>query len=344
MSATLCVAFGTLESCSVWATTISADVDIYLGMRTQFNFSDEPDDEDPLEVVGQVVHTDVQEDGSAISFLFAGEELPDRELQAQLDEHWMKLDEDNAHDVMLIVATAPPTAFNHDVLILVGDLDERDEDGKPTAQVWSCEFIPDDPLLPMFAQRLMIDVLGAAPDEDDEPEAEAEAPEGSDEGDAAAGDYYPDLREADPELNDMSRWPAPTDDGVVPAVTVYCAIVAPGVGEIAFWTPTLGSVTGFDMMAAGWELLSHDDFDMEEFRATQRLEVARRTVLDIRVDEDSDELYLYDFEIEDAASIPEDFYSFLPSALADHCRFAVAIGDVDDVISGWRDDNGSQAA
>jgi hypothetical protein len=301
-----------------------------LGQRTQFDFhASFPDGRsDVTELVTQVVYVEEEEDGTEVSYLFGGEEIPDSDLQARFEAaFWTRMSDDEARDVLEIVAVTPPVAAIHDVLLLVGDPTARDEDGNLVpVEAWNFYLNPDDPRLPMFGQRLQFDLLNWIPDEDDEEDEDLDDL-----------DEDVDSEENDPVIpQDIDVWvPSSAAEGAT-ALVVYCSIVDVGEAQVSFWVSSLGDIDGFDLMAAGWEKLGPDTFDPVEFRAAERIDLALRTHLEIRMDPYG-EVYLTDFEIQDAVNVSEDQYALLPPSMIEACRAARELLDVDDIVRDWGD-------
>lgn len=322
MALTLCVAFGTVDEPAVWAAIIDDDWEPAVGMRAEFHVKANADDVDDLfEIVAQVMYISEVEDGSAVVYLFGGEDLPDESMTDRLEANsWTQLESDEAHSVMEVVSAAPPTAAAHDVLLVVGDPFSQ-PDGSPVAfQAWNRMIAPEDPLLPMFGQRLVVDLLDSVSDDALEPDLRDD------------GDSVP-FRVVIP----VDPWtPGNASDGVN-TVVVYCAVVDAGVAQVVFWAPSLEAIDGFDLLAAGWEMLTEEDFDPLDFKLAERIELALKTELQIELDEDG-EPYLTDFQIRDAAEVSPDLYDLLPPGLAEQCRFAAEMTEADDVLARWRDE------
>lgn len=293
MVAWMCLAFGTLEQPVVWAAEVE-DCELEVGARTDLGLMTVGPDGDPevTRIVSQVIMAETREDGVEVGYLFAGEEAPDEITEQRLsDGDWTRLEDEDALRVMELVMSAPPTASMHDLLLVIGEEDP---------QVWALTLEPEDPLLPMFGQRITLDALGAE-----------------------------------------------VDETTMPALVIYSALVEAGVGEAVFWVDELtATVDGFDLLAAGWELLDEDEFDASEFRLGDRIRVARAVELTLEVDEDGD-TYLTDFAVHDAESIPADCYELLPEALAEYCQFAAEVASNSDaMLEEWRREleGGSSAA
>lgn len=321
MNAKLCVAFGSLENPSAWASEIPDNWTPVIGMRTQFNMHVEQEngDTDDYEIVGQVVYTESdEEDGSTLAFIYGGEKEPEIVIQLLLEANgWVRLDDSEAHEIIQIVQIAPPSATMHDVLILVGDMETKDENGKLVFDVWTRLFEPEDPLLPMFGQRLFIDVVNSVDDEEAERILD-------DQGNV--------------EIADLDA-PASLDKGI-PGLVIYCAIVSPGVAQMAFWVKSLGDIDGYTMMASGWEKIDQEDIDDNgDFRLEERLDLALRTRLDLKADKEGFP-YLDDFSIDNAEEIPESSYDILPPMIVEYCKFAKElkpVENIDGLIAGWED-------
>lgn len=328
MDVTLCVAFGSRERAVVWAGSYQTEFAPTPGQSTEIHLHSQPDarDEDPESIFAEVVHAETEDDGTTIVFLYAGEQLPDDHICMLLEaSQWVPMNAVQARDVMEIVDAAPPMAHTHDVLLVVGDLEAKDEDGNPTFESWNRAIIPDDPVIPMFGERLYVDVLDALPSDDEEDESDDEDEDLSDS---------PTLVGLQMIANEDDTGSAATG---LPAVVFYAAKVDPGEAQVGFWVSSLGDVSGFDLVAAGWQKMTPDIFDPIEFRLGERVDLARRTRIDSDVDDDG-QLFLKDFELRDAARVEESQYELLPSALVNHCKAAKEMLGIDDIVSGWLDE------
>lgn len=328
MAVTLCVAFGTPEEPAAWAAVMDDEWEPTIGMRAEFHVKASAEDEEDLfEIVAQVVYIGSADDGSAITYLFGGEDLPDEDMTDRLElNSWTRLPDEDARNVMDVVSAAAPTAAAHDILLVVGDPFARSDGAEVAYQAWNRIIAPEDPLLPMFGQRLVVDLLDSASDDA----------------------FGTDVVEEDPKtpfkvLIPVDPWTPGTAASGVNTIVVYSAIVDAGVAQVVFWAPSLASIDGFDLMAAGWEMLDEEDFDPVEFRLTERVELAAKTELRIALDED-DEPCLIDFQIQDAAEVSPDCYDLLPPGLAEHCRFAAEMVSADDIVAQWREEGFGSAS
>lgn len=335
MDVTLCLVFGSRERAVVWAGSYETDQPPMAGQSTEIHLHTQPDMEDPEPetIVAEVVHSEVSEEGETVVFLYAGEDMPDDRIVSLLSGlRWLPMDHDQAQDVMEIVAAAPPMARLHDVLLIVGELDGVDEEGNPSIEAWNRTISADDPVIPMFGERMYVDVIDAIPldeeyflsEEDDEDEEEESL-------DSEGVVFMPAANEENV---------GSAADGL-PAVVFYAAKVDPGEAQVGFWVSSLGDITGFDLVAAGWEKMTPDTFDPVEFRLSERVDLSRRTRIDTDFDEEG-QIVLNDFDVKDAAYVTESQYALLPSALVNHCRAAKEMLSIDDIVSGWADeqDNG----
>jgi hypothetical protein len=313
MSATMCLAFGTIDTPEVWIASMPVDWSPELGGRAELEFRDGDNEHICDDVVGQVIFIDTQDDGTPIAFVFVGEELPDEDTQDCLDAgSFIRMDEDQAREVLTIVMTAPPVSAVHDLLLIVGDPMATVEDGQSQFQLWQRVVDVADPIVPMFGERMHIKVL-------DCPNTGSDA---EDDGNAVAR----------PTIVGTSEHEADAE------VTIaYAAQVEVGIAQIAFWVPSLGDIDGFALMASGWAKINDDDID-DDFRLSERILLAQRTTLDVRYDEDGDP-FLHDFAVRDAEEVTEDQYPLLPPGLAEHCRFARELVQADDIVASWSEDN-----
>lgn len=323
MNSKLCVAFGDLEHPSAWVSEVPEEMVPLLGMRTQLRMHVEnaEGEDDDYEIVGQVVYMeDDEEDGSTLAFIYGGEEEPEEIIQLILETNgWVRLDDEEAFGIMEIVQVAPPTAALHDVLLIAGDLNKLDENGEPVFEVWNRIFEPEDPILPMFGQRVRIDILNSIKDETVEEDVLGEP-----------GEPY--------EVVDLDA-PGTLEDGV-PGLVIHSARSEPGIAQMAFWVKSLDSFDRLSMIASDWEKIDISDIDDDgSFKLLTRIDLALRTHLELRYDEEGFP-YLYDFFIDKAEEVPEEDYEILPNMLIDHCKFAkemAGVENVENMIAGWDD-------
>lgn len=322
---TLCVAYGSVENPEVWVGSYSADEERlpFLGMRTHVQLAPPEDDEEEYfgdsTVVAEVTFADF-EDEEPVAYLYGGEELPGEELREKFEAAlWMRLSTQDARYVLELVELAPPAAAIHEVLIVVGDVDVLDEAGNPAFQAWGSTLIPGDPTIPMFGDRIRMDIFTRASDDENEDDFDDEALEDN---------------ELEIEVIDLNE-PASLERGF-PALVVYSAKVEVGVAQLAVWVPSLGEVSGFDMIAAGWELMAPEELD---FRLDERIKLAQRTRLDIGIDDEGDAI-LTDYEILDAAEVREDQYELLPPVLVEHCQTAREMSNLDSIVAKWVNEQG----
>lgn len=337
MDVTLCLVFGSRERAVVWAGSYETDEPPMEGQSTEIHLHTQPDmgDPEPDSIVAEVVHTEISEEGQGVVFLFAGEQLPDDHIISLLTAlHWVPMSDNQAQDVMEIVEAAPPMARVHDVLLVVGDLDLVDADGNPEVEAWNRTISADDPVIPMFGERMYVDVLDALPflDEDEiftEEDEESELAEDD-------LDYSEEALNLVPEADENNVGSAATG---LPAVVFYAAKVDPGEAQVGFWVSSLGDITGFDLVAAGWEKMTPDTFNPTEFRLAERVDLSRRTHIDTDFD-DEGQIILNDYEVENASLVSESQYELMPSALVNHCRAAKEMLGLDDIVSSWIDEQG----
>lgn len=338
MDVTLCLVFGSRDRAVVWAGSYETEEPPLTGQSTEVHLHTQPDmgEPEPDSIIAEVVHSEISEEGQAVVFLFAGEELPDERITTLLEAlRWVPMSDSQAQDVMEIVEAAPPMARVHDVLLVVGDMDRVDADGNPDVEAWNRTISADDPVIPMFGERLYVDVLDAIPlyDEEDFYSDEAEEDE----------DLAEDDESIDPEDIELLLEADESNVGSaangLPAVVFYSAKVDPGEAQVGFWVSSLGDVTGFDLVAAGWEKMTPDTFDPVEFRLAERVDLSRRTNIDTDFD-DEGQIILNDYEVENAAQVTESQYELMPSALVNHCRAAKEMLGIDDIVSGWADEQG----
>lgn len=338
MNVTLCVVFGSKHRAVVWAGTYETDNPPSPGQSTEIHLHAQRDmrDEYPESILTEVVHSEISDEGTALLFLYAGEELPDAHVTDLLEaSQWIPMSEDQAQDIMDVVDSAPPMAYTHDVLLVVGSSEEKDETGSPVLEAWNRSIAADDPLIPMFGERLFVDVLDAFVEEDIEDMDEEDDVLDESESESSEGGLILSL-EMEANENNVG-----SGQGGLPAVVVYAAKVDPGEAQVAFWVSSLGDITGFDLVAAGWEKMTPETFDSRDFRLSERVDLARRTRIYTDLDEDG-EYMLADYELENAGGVLESQYELLPSALVEHCVAAKEMLRLDDIVSGWVEQSGSE--
>lgn len=335
----LCVAFGSKTHPAAWASSLDVEELPSIGMRTQLflhsraesteNLETSAEEDDSSYVVAEVAHVGVDDDGVPVAYLFASSDLPDDETIGYLEQgHWVRLGDDAARGILTILESSPPAAATHEVMLVLGDVAP---DGDPSkVEAWTKCFLPDDPRIPMFGDRMLLDpldALGEYEDSEDEDSADADGGETPDK-ESAEGTPY-------------NRWldleQQGSDDEGYPALVFFAAKVDAGEAQVAFWIPKPGTLNGFDLLAAGWQQMSVEEFDPIEFRVVERVDLASRTV--IRVQENSDESLglLVDYEVDNAASVRDDQLELLPPVLAEHCLASRELGDIDAIIESWRD-------
>jgi hypothetical protein len=328
MDVTLCLVFGSLDRAIVWAGAYETDQPPMAGQSTEIHLHTQPDmqDSEPETIIAEVVHSEVSEEGETVVFLYAGEDMPDEHTISLLSAlRWLPMSDNQAQDVMEIVAAAPPMARLHDVLLIVGDVNNLDSEGNPSVEAWNRTISADDPVIPMFGERMYVDVIDAVPLDEDYEEVD---------------------ENLDIDNEDIVFIPAANEENTgsaengLPAVVFYAAKVDPGEAQVGFWVSSLGDITGFDLVAAGWEKMTQDTFDPIEFRLSERVDLSRRTRIETDFDEEG-QIVLNDFEVKNAAEVTESQYELLPSALANHCRTAKEMLSIDDIVSGWVDEQGN---
>lgn len=347
---TLCVAFGNAAHPAVWASTLDVENVPGLGMRTQVhltlsNGEDDPDEgvevdeDDDSVLIAEVAHLDVNEDGTPVAYLYASDDLPSETTISLLEQaDWVRLNDDVARGVLAIVEASPPAAATHDVLLVLGDPDPSE--GPAAVEAWSRSFHPDDPRVPMFGDRLLIDPLDAMGDYTDLNDSylditlEIGVPD-DDNADSDESDTDSDDEEvvAYNRLIDLDE-PGSLDDGF-PGLVFYAAKVDAGEAQVGFWLPRPEGINGFELLAAGWQRMNADEFDPVEFRLSERINLATRTVIRVEEDEDGD-IRLADYEIDDAETVEDDQLELLPPALSEHCRASREFTDIESIIDSWR--------
>jgi hypothetical protein len=324
MNLTLCICFGTSENpLGVSLTIRRHDDDILrLGSITKFNLTD---DEGPEPVLAEVMYNGLDDDGDPISFLYAGPELPDAETLAMFDDaEWNRMSDEEAQDILdNIIAHAAPNASLHEAILFAGD--PSGGDPAHPMQAWRRVFSPDDPLIPMFGQRIVMDPLDAVGDDDEEDLDDEEELTPDEE---AQLDYE---LEVDPtRVGTLYH-----DENLLPVAIIYAAKVAPGEAQVAMWTKSLQPVSGFDLVAAGWEMLDLTSEELIEFNVTERIRLALSTHIDVAYDEE-DVPYLVDFDIDNAENITDKQIEFLPAILREQVFAARELDHIDDFIDSWK--------
>lgn len=324
MDLTICLAFGNRESAVAVATGLERDEFLRLGTVTQLSLANVDDIEDIEPIYAEVVHNSYGEDGSATSFLYGGEELPDDEVLERFSSaDWTRLtDEESVKVIENIVEPAAPNAATHEVALFVGDPAAGKLEG------WLRVMNPLDPLIPMFGQRILLDPTDVL-SESDELEDEEDLDE--DFEDDELDDFNPDT-DIDP-TEQQSIW---HEEDMLPVVIFYASKVGPGFAQVALWTRSFGPFTSEDLIAAGWERIDVTSEEMVEFDPTHRIPVALASHVDVAYDDEGDP-YLVDYKIDNAQSITEEQFRFLPGVFKEHVTAQRELADIDSIIASWRE-------
>lgn len=324
----MCIAFGSTAAPAVWAGANDLEQMPQVGQVANLEFR-EASTGDTLTVSAEFVYVGLDDEGDDVAYLYAGD-LPDEQLHTALEgSAWTQLSPEAAKSILAIVESAPPVAAVHDVLLVIGDPEAVDEDGEPAVQAWNRTIYPDDPLVPMFGERLIIDVFDATEDYSDSDDEDESFDDSDDEDEDSSGEVL--VRVLAPI--DLTA-PGTPEDGY-PSVVFYAAKVEAGEAQVGFWVHSIGAATAFDLVEAGWQMLSPEQFDPVEFRVAERVNLAVRTTIVTGEDEDGTPALL-DFAVLDASGVREDQYSLMPTILAEHCRAANELnGDMDALIRSW---------
>jgi hypothetical protein len=342
----VCLLFGTAEANVGWTTAQELSSAPTIGMLTNIKVELRGEDgaeTDGLNIPAVIAWIEEADDGDLV-YLYGGPALPDEEDLAILDAgDWERLEADTASRAIEVIDGAPPAAAFHNVILVIGDPSDLDEEGKPHFDVWNRPLIPDDPFLPVYGERLPIDLFDCTDYEYEGPDDADE--DGDDDFDEDVDDEDElnlelDLDEEPPVFPDPWEGGNPSDG--YPALVIYTALTGLGEASIAFWIPRLDGADGFDLTAAGWEKLNEETFDFGVFRASERIDLAMRTHL-VTLQDEEGFWYLSEAVIDDAESVSEDQYELLPPAIADQCRFASELTSLENIVETWRDDDPPQA-
>lgn len=326
MKALISILFGTREGKVGWVSEEEIASLPAIGMPVSLDLG--PEGTDPLE--GQVYRAWKDEDGEPWGMvIYGGTSIPDLEFQESIESAgWERLTAEALKILGDAIDETPVLAATHEVVLIVGD--PADIDGLKTFQRI---LNPYDPALPLFSQRLRLEI---AKDLDEVEYEEAER-----EDDGLTDEEWHVLRERDTkeineELADISLV-----DGVhkgVPSVTIYSAIVRNGVGRIAFWTPSLGKLEPGNLVANGWDQLRvPQQFDPEEFRLLERVELAKQTAVTLEITEYGT-TRIKDWTMEEPLLVTEDQYPLLPGMLIEHVRAAGEFTRIDSYMEEWSKD------
>jgi hypothetical protein len=323
MRALISILFGVRDNKIGWVSEEEILVLPAIGMPVSLNLGSEYDE--PVE--GQVYRAWKDEDGEPGGMLiYGGTRIPDTRFQELMEiAGWEQLTDEALQILGSAVDETPVLAATHEVVLVIGDPAEID-----SLQTFQRTLNPYDPALPLFSQRLRLEI--AQDLEEDE---------------------YNEVEEADDELTDaewdMRRIQETAEinkellntaliDGItkgIPAVTIYSAIISNGVGRIAFWTPNLGRLAPENLVANGWEqLLVPQQFDPEDFRLRERVGLARQTAVTFEIT-DYGTARIKDWTMNDPLAVTEDQYPLLPEILVEHVKAAGEFTNIDTYLEEW---------
>lgn len=217
-------------------------------------------------------------------YVYGGPVLPPEQIRLALVARGCAPVEENLSQMMVAtVLNSPTVAFGHDVMLVVGNQENY--------EIWQHTSEPADATVPVFGQRLLLPVteMNAAP------------------------------------WSNLLNKPAKNDHlhGLVlcEGVVFYTAKSDSGQAQVGVHVGDTSTLTGFDLLAAGWVKLSPEAFDVQGFRTWSRVDLAHRTHL-FEVDH-GDEPGI-DFEMTRPGDVSEHDMELLPLAMRTYCQMQQA--------------------
>lgn len=187
-------------------------------------------------------------------------------------------DEESAHIVSTIL-NVPTTANTHEILLIIGN--------ESTYEAWRWIGPMHDTVIPVFGQRVHL------------PLTQIQATRWSDVLDTS-GDSRGEM--------------------IFPGIVFYSAKSDLGDAQVAIWLPEgekSSLVSGFDLVASGWEKLAAEDFTAEDFDTWERIALAERTIL-FAIETDDGRRGI-DFEVMKPGTITAEQLLLLPIAIRNYC-------------------------
>lgn len=336
VSIQLYITFGYDEEAEVWGSAVEIERLFKLGEKTQIVLRENAEEEDEaISIIDcEVAHIDYTEDGEAMVFAYNDDPATEEMQRLLTAANWTKLEDEDADSIIEVLDYAPPVAALHDLLLVVGDYESVDEEGYPSnLQVWHRMIEPDDPSVPIFGEKFFSHVILANGEtaESSEEEYDDEAEELSEEqlemindllsentelelvGDTPTGSepiIHVDMGDIEPI--DLEE-PGSPEEGY-PVLTFYTAKVGYGEASVGVWARAIEPYSELDMIADGWELLSRDALDLQEFRIKERIGLALNTFLTMVQDEKGNR-YIERYEIVDPYMVTEEQFLLIPPAL-----------------------------
>lgn len=315
MRALISVVFGSRNDRIGWISEEELPELPHVGMPVVINVAGNTG---PVE--GQVYRAwedDADEPGGML--IYGGPAIPDETFQQGIEfAGWERLTSEALKVLSDAVDDTPVLAATHEVVLLVG------EPGTPDFTAYSRVLNPSDPVLPLFGQRVRLMAIdnGTEDDEDDMSDEE--------------WDTYraQELARIESQLDGEADSPS-VEDGV-PSVTLYSALVRTGIGRVAFWSPSLFGLTPADLIAHDWNMLIiPDEFNPDEFRAAERIRLARETTLTF-VSTDTGVVKVDDWFMREPLKVTEDQHPLLPPMLVEHVRASREFQDFSSILDEWK--------
>ncbi len=332
MRALVSILFGVRNNKVGWVSESEINLLPNVGMVIPIRFGEE--DDHPLE--GQVYRAWEDEDGDPGGMvIYAGETIPDELFQESMETSgWERLTDEALKVLSDIIDETPVLAAIHEVVLIVGDPAREDR-----LLAFQRSLTPYDPALPLFSQRLRLD-LAQDVDKDEYDDAEEEGEELTEEEWRVFQEN--ETRGINGELADNSLI-----DGLIrgiPAITIYSALVRSGLGRVAFWTSSLGNLTAEHLVENDWEELRiPQQLDPRDFRLSERVNLAKQSIVSFEIT-DFGTARIRDWTMESPLLVGEDQYSLLPQMLVEHVKAASEFTHMDDYLAEWSRDSGWEDA
>jgi len=309
MRTVISLVFGPLHAPTGWAGEEDLPVLPMVGQTLVIDFDNVP----VPSVRGQIFRTWEDPDLDTASVLiYAGHQPPaDGTADALTGSGWQQLSNDTVTHLARVVEETPVIAAVHEVVLAVGGSTPA------TTSVYRRTLNPDDPVLPLLGQRLLVDVLENNELDEDDPEFD------DDEYLAKINDHLRGV--GSPRVSEFG----------LPVLTVHTSELQKGSARILMWTPHLGDVPEGALLDTGWVKTSPEDRCLDpDFRLARRVNLAMRTELTLQ-ENDYSSVSLGDWYINDPSDVTEEDKELLPVLLWEQTVAAQEIGSLDEIVAGW---------
>ena len=311
MKTVISLVFGPLHNPVGWAGEEDLPAVPMVGQTLIIDFDNVP----VPSIRGQIYRTwEDPELETASVLIYAGHQPPPEGTPDALSgSGWQQLSDETATHLARVVEETPVIAAIHEVVLAVGKKDEA------SMRVYRRTLNPEDPVLPLLGQRLLVDVLESNELDENDP--------GFDD------DEY--LKIINAHL-DGEGSPSVSDFGL-PVLTVHASELQKGSARILMWTPDLGDVSESVLLDTGWSKTSPDDRCLDpDFKLSRRINLAMRTELTLKENEYSS-VSLGDWFISNPGDITDEDKELMPVLLWEQTLAAQEIGSLNEIIAGWDD-------